>query len=377
MPINVSLLLVNLFNSKSESENNELNQLNGSAFFILHQHMRLFFLVVLLFGSLVVPAGNSSGITHEHNLYEEIFGDGDNEFVCYNRVHRNFYVSIFIAVAGLLFLAINRYQLKRKAAVALSRKNAEIAEKNKSIIDSINYARRLQNAILPPQEKLQRHLGENFVFYLPKDIVSGDFYWVAESHGRTFLAVADCTGHGVPGAMVSMLGFNGLNHAVAESGDPAQILQILDKYILDGLQKGSSGEVADGMDISLVAIDKVNLKVSFAGAMNDAILVTQKVQIPLVASKNTVGGQSSSKTFTSVDYTVSRGDSLFLFTDGFSDQFGGERGKKFMYKKFISLLNNISSLPSDQQREKLQSAFNQWKGSHEQIDDVLVIGVKF
>ncbi|MCF8461643.1 MAG: SpoIIE family protein phosphatase [Flavobacteriales bacterium] len=287
------------------------------------------------------------------------------------------------------------YRVRTRANVALERKNSEISkqkqeieEKNLHITDSIRYAERLQAAILPKGEMFEKHFSKHTILYKPKDIVSGDFYWMEERNGIVFLATADCTGHGVPGAMVSMVGFQGLNKAVLEEKltSPAVILQRLSDYVEESFEK-SGGSVKDGMDICLVAINTKNRSVTYAGAHNALWILTSKEELPnanlreeengkrmfeIKADRRSIGGFMDAGSFTETTLELNEGDCLFLFSDGFADQFGGPEGKKIGSKRMretareMALSNNLAALGA---------IFQDWKGEEEQVDDVTVISV--
>jgi ABC-type amino acid transport substrate-binding protein/serine phosphatase RsbU (regulator of sigma subunit)/ligand-binding sensor domain-containing protein len=260
----------------------------------------------------------------------------------------------------------------------------EISEKKKEIEDSILYAERIQTAILPPKNFISRHLPENFILFKPRDIVSGDFYWAAENDKKIFIAAADCTGHGVPGAFMSMLGVSFLNDIVATGGKDITAGVILDKLrdkIIDALhQTGEVHEAKDGMDIALCAIHKGSDQVDFAGAFNPLYLVRDGEIHVTEADRMPIGiyeYEDDNKDFTNQEVRVKKGDTLYMFSDGYPDQFGGKRGKKFMIGRFKKLILKVQDLPLDKQRDYMDDTIQRWmEGSSEQIDDILVIGVK-
>jgi serine phosphatase RsbU (regulator of sigma subunit) len=254
-----------------------------------------------------------------------------------------------------------------------------IEQKNLSITDSIQYARRIQSAVLPPPDFLTEWGIDNFILYKPKDIVSGDFYWGVKNEKRIIVAAGDCTGHGVPGAFMSMLGHAFLDEIVntREIENAASILNILRDEIISTLkQKGSAGETRDGMDISLVILDREKQKAHYAGANNPLFLIRDDRMIKYQADHMPIGIHFISFTpFTNQEIEIRKGDYLYLFTDGYADQFGGPRGKKFMYKPFQELLARNHREPMQSQKELLDKTFEEWKGNLEQVDDVLVIGM--
>jgi serine phosphatase RsbU (regulator of sigma subunit)/tetratricopeptide (TPR) repeat protein len=311
-----------------------------------------------------------------------------NEELARQKVIRNASVAgglLLLIIAGM---SLRAYRMKKKAGEIIEKQKAEVEsqkllveEKQKEIIDSITYAKRIQSAILPATGEIENHFGDAFVFFRPKDIVSGDFYWMAKTKDYTFIAAADCTGHGVPGGFMSMLGNSLLNEVVLEKHivDPAEILDMLRvKIILALKQKGESGENKDGMDMALCRFSNDQRELHFACANNPVWICRNGVMTEFRPDKQPVGigGVSEAKMFTGHHFKTEPGDCVYLFTDGFADQFGGEKGKKFMYRRFKEMLVANSALPMKIQQEKLEAAFAKWKGGLEQVDDLLVIGIK-
>ncbi|HOO98355.1 MAG TPA: SpoIIE family protein phosphatase [Bacteroidales bacterium] len=255
-----------------------------------------------------------------------------------------------------------------------------IEQKNLSITDSIQYARRIQTAVLPPPDFIDNWGIENFILFKPKDIVSGDFYWGANKNGRLYLAAADCTGHGVPGAFMSMLGHAFLEEIIntKETGNAATILNLLREEIINTLrQKGTAGETRDGMDISLVIIDRQAGRLDYAGANNPLYLIRGGALQKFQADHMPIGIHFISFTpFTNKNIKIETGDYLYMFSDGYADQFGGPKGRKFMYKPFQELLLKNHTLPMPEQKSILERSFEEWKDGYEQVDDVLVLGIK-
>ncbi len=255
-------------------------------------------------------------------------------------------------------------------------------EKNMEILDSINYAERLQQAILPPLNQVKEKLPDSFILFKPKDIVSGDFYWMATKGGKVLIAAVDCTGHGVPGAMVSVVGSNGLYRCVKEFGlsKPASILDKLKDIIVETFET-EGAEVKDGMDIALCSIDTSTRHVEYAGANNPLWIARKGCTSPdefeeIKADKQPVGAFEYGKPFTNHQIQLNEGDCIFMFTDGYADQFGGEKGKKLKYKPFRKLIADNLHLSMEEQHECLLESFALWKGDFEQVDDVCVIGVR-
>jgi serine phosphatase RsbU (regulator of sigma subunit) len=266
---------------------------------------------------------------------------------------------------------------KEKSNIVLEEKNKIIEEKNKDIIDSINYAKRLQEAILPPLSVIKKHLPESFVLYKPKDIVAGDFYWMEPFGDNVLIAACDCTGHGVPGAMVSVVCSNALNRALNEFKirDTGKLLDKTRELVIETFGKSES-EVQDGMDISFCAINAKENRLEWSGANNPLWYISNGEMKEITADKQPIGRQDGQKPFTTHVLTLQKGDVLYLFTDGYADQFGGPKGKKFKYKKLQEILLAISSLSMDKQKEMLDETIETWRGNLEQIDDVLIMGIR-
>lgn len=262
----------------------------------------------------------------------------------------------------------------------IEKQRQKLEELYKDVTDSIRYAKRLQDSILPPDNTIRRMLPQSFVLFKPKDIVSGDFYWFHEQDDLILFAAVDCTGHGVPGAFMSLVGANALNQAVKEheSTEPARILEDLNKISSETLNKGAeNNSVRDGMDLALCALKRDNMELEFAGANNPLYIIRDGNLIHIRPDKFAIGAfEPGSKKYTNHKVKLQKNDVVYVFSDGFADQFGGHKGKKFMYKQFKDLLKSIANLPLDEQRAKLEQTIEKWRGSFEQVDDILVIGVK-
>lgn len=284
----------------------------------------------------------------------------------------------------LSFLIFRQFKEKQKANIALQSAYVEIEIKNKDITDSINYAKRIQAAILPSTDNLQKHLSNSFIIYEPKDIVSGDFYWFAEKDNQFIVAIADCTGHGVPGAFMSMVGNDILTQIVIEKGitKPNLILTNLHDGVKKSLkQDTNSSNTKDGMDIAIVSFDKTNYSnIEYAGALRPLWLVKSNAKeiVEYKADKHSIGGAYSDEArgFTNHEIKLAKGDSFYLSTDGYADQFGGDQGKKMMTKNMKELLISIHAKSMAEQKNILENNFHSWKGPREQVDDVLVFGVR-
>lgn len=255
----------------------------------------------------------------------------------------------------------------------IEKQHDELTVSHDEIQDSIRYAQRIQNAILPPQVLLKEHLQDFFVLNMPKDIVSGDFYWVEERNEFRFLAVADCTGHGVPGAMVSVVCNHALNRSVRELNltDTAQILDKTRDIVIQEFEK-SEEDVKDGMDVIFCAFKGNELQ--YSGAHNSLWIIRNDEIITLKSDHQPIGKFDFSRPFKSQRITLQRGDRLYLTTDGFPDQFGGERGKKLKSKYMLKLLLELKDLPMADQEVKLHDFIEDWRGEYEQIDDICIIG---
>ena len=288
-------------------------------------------------------------------------------------------LGLFLALSFLLF---TRYRFKQKANVILEKQKEEIHQKNVLITDSIDYAKNIQEAILPDEERLTKYLPQHFVLYKPKAIVSGDFYWVGKKGNHVICAVADCTGHGVPGAFMSLLGHNILENVVQRdtSIHPGAILTALNEEIVFRFSKGKELEnVKHGMDIAIISIDEKSRQLNYAGARNSLYVVRDKKLFEIKADKMSTGMVANDRsivTYENHSYTLQKDDMLYLFSDGFPDQKGGPDKKKFYYQPFKDLLVEISNLPVDEQQQLLDETIIKWIGTGEQIDDILVMGIK-
>jgi serine phosphatase RsbU (regulator of sigma subunit) len=251
----------------------------------------------------------------------------------------------------------------------------ELEEKNQEILDSILYAKRIQSAILPPLKLVKEYLKESFILYKPKDVVAGDFYWMEQKDGKVLFAAADCTGHGVPGAMVSVVCNNGLNRSVREHGltIPGEILDKTREIIVKEFQK-SEEDIKDGMDIALCSIEGMRLQ--YAGAHNPLWIIRNGEIIETTANKQPIGQFENPEPYTTHSFDLEKGDAIYIFSDGYVDQFGGERGKKFKSKAFRELLLSIQDKDMEEQKKSIDETFETWIGDLEQIDDVCVIGVR-
>lgn len=284
--------------------------------------------------------------------------------------------SLILVLVFALFV-FNRWRFTRKQNKIIEEQKNLVEGKQKEILSSITYAKRLQEAILPPDHYMKTYLPASFIFYKPKDIVAGDFYWMERRGDVLFVAAADCTGHGVPGAMVSVVCSNALNRAVLELGitEPGKILDKTRELVLETFSR-SDKDVKDGMDISLATINTNTKEIKWSGANNPLWYISNGELIEVKANKQAIGKTDNPLPFTTHSFQLNKGDSFYLSTDGYADQFGGVKGKKLKKKALKQMLLQNSLLSPAQQKEKLESSFNNWMGPHEQIDDVCMIGVK-
>jgi serine phosphatase RsbU (regulator of sigma subunit) len=288
---------------------------------------------------------------------------------------------VFLLVILLLFI-FRSLRIRNKQNEIITTQKELVDEKNREITDSIKYALRIQTAILPPQKIIKQYLENSFILYKPKDIVAGDFYWMdsvkLKQNGEEIIlfAACDCTGHGVPGAMVSVVCHNALNRAVREFGltQPAAILDKIAEIVLENFSK-SEEEIQDGMDISICALNTKTKTLEWSGANNSLLLIINGQLTETKADKQCIGYNDKVKPFTNHQFNLLQGTSIYLFTDGFSDQFGGQSGKKLTKSRFKELLLSIQHLTIQQQALELDKFITNYKKEIEQTDDILVIGV--
>ena len=291
-------------------------------------------------------------------------------------------VSMFILAALIFYISRKRKQnniLLKKQNREISEQKMVIEEKNREILDSIEYARRLQEAILPPLKLVKEYLNDSFILYKPKDIVAGDFYFLESISGKIVFAAADCTGHGVPGAMISVVCSNALKRSVKEFQltDPGEILNKVRELVTETFER-SENEVKDGMDISLCVLDLNDNILKWAGANNPLYLIKkgQNEITEIHPDKQPIGNYGKQKPFSTHELRLTEGDRIYIFTDGFADQFGGDKGKKFKAARLKDLFISVSDHPMEKQRNLINDSFEKWRGDLEQVDDVCVIGIK-
>lgn len=300
--------------------------------------------------------------------------------------------SVLLVVGVFSFFLYRRYKITEQQKKTIEEQKKLVEEKNKDITDSIRYAQHIQTAILPPGSRIKECLPESFVLYRPRDIVSGDFYWVEKVGDRTLLAVVDCTGHGVPGALVSIVGSNGLNRTVNEYGlmKPNSILDKLDQLVNESFRQKNTDEfIRDGMDIALCSVRPAGekFKIEYAGANNPLWVFRKNPKntsepysfMEVKPDKQPIGQYTPddpNTPFSLSELTLEKGDTFYIFSDGYTDQFGGPEGKKFKHAQLRKLLLDTQSIPLTKQHDLLNRKFDEWKGELEQVDDVCIIGVR-
>ncbi len=316
--------------------------------------------------------------------------EADIEFTSFiNQVYQQYFKQAIYSLIIILIIALIliKFSLKILTKEKLTKerllvKSKIIEKKNKEIFDSINYALQIQEAHLPSLKHIEDHLPNTFILYKPKDIVSGDFYWFEHINDISLIAVADCTGHGIPGALMSMIGHSKLDSIVSVIDDlsPDNVLTELDKNITQTLSDNNySTKIYDGMDIVLCAIDKEQMTLDFSSAFRPLIIINNKELKEIKGERFPIGGGTlyGDKKFKSHRINLKKGDNIYLFSDGYVDQLGGESRKRFKSKKFRELLISISHLRPGQQKKALDKAILDWQGKTPQIDDILIIGISF
>ncbi len=309
-------------------------------------------------------------------------------------------------VALILFLVFRAFNQKKRSNEKLNLINTMLKEqkqqlqlqntqieyqhklieiKNKEITDSIFYAKNIQTSLIPTKQDFEKHFEESFILFKPKDIISGDFYWVSEKENKIIFVTADCTGHGVPGGFMSMLGISLLNEIINEYAltEPALVMSKLRKKVITSLkQKGVSGEHQDGMDLTLMVIDKKDSSMVYSSA-NHTFYLLRKNELGIFELKQFKGDKQpvgiygdKLKPFSQTEVKLQKGDILYTFSDGFADQFGGPHGKKFKYKQLQQVLLNIAHIPLEEQSALLNKILVSWQGNMEQVDDIVVVGIK-
>lgn len=298
-----------------------------------------------------------------------------------NIVKKRFYnqaiISIIaIVIMALVFIPFTKQILDKdhEQKLLFIEQNKIISEKNKDIIDSINYALKIQRSILPSLANLKEYIQDYFIIFKPKDIVSGDFYWSYEDDQYLYVAVADSTGHGVPGSMVSIVCSNALSRAVIQLKltNTAEILNHVKKFVIKSFQDGMN----DGMDICFCRLNKTTKQLQYSGAHNPLFIFSDGTLKILKACRQPIGRYRKDQPFACSEAQLKAGDLIYLFTDGYYDQFGGESNKKMKVKTFKALLAKHHSKPMDKQKELFENYLNKWRGDNEQLDDITILGIK-
>lgn len=270
---------------------------------------------------------------------------------------------------------------RKKAEMKLMDKNSELIQHNKDMLDSIKYASRIQEAILPDVQKIKNAFKDAFVLYQPKDVVSGDYYFFCQRGNKAFVAAVDCTGHGVPGALMSFVANGALKEVIIkkEIEEPSEILYALDEELFLALSKSKDGVISmDGMDVAIGVFDFVEQTFSYAGAFRPVLVVRDNELIEMEASRYPIGFYADvQKVFTAQTIDIKQNDAFYFFTDGYCDQFGGERKKKFNRKQFKELLLSAQDMEMSEQEAYLQYVLLNWRQEEPQVDDILVMGIKF
>jgi serine phosphatase RsbU (regulator of sigma subunit) len=301
----------------------------------------------------------------------------------------NYAIAVFIVVS-LIYLAVLQFWVLLRTRKHLSEmKNAyreieiqrsELQVRNKDLTDSLNYARRIQAALLPSEHHIRRIFPDYFIYYRPKHIVSGDFYWFSERDDKYFIAAADCTGHGVPGALMSMIGLELINKIINEMkvDDSDQLLLTMNRELESAFFKEESGKplIKDGIEMSICIIDKKTRVMEFSGAFLPVYIVRDDKLIEIKGDKKNVVQSFAMVSFNRSTFTLQDGDLLYLFSDGYADQFGGPENKKFMYRRLRHLLLTISKYPLPDQQRILDETIDSWMEGHDQIDDMMILGVR-
>ncbi len=299
-------------------------------------------------------------------------------------------IALLVALALLLIsiiaqtrsLYITRQLLKEKeqALDKIAKQKMELEIRDKNITDSLIYAQRIQEALLPSEDFFRKHFRDSFIFFRPKDIISGDFYWIDEKDNKIFVAAADCTGHGVPGALMSMVGLEIIEKAIIEDNivKPSDILSVMNR----ALEKTFSREknigtiIRDGMDIGLCVIDRKKKKLEYSGAFFPLYMIRDNTLTEIKGDKIIIGMNPERLEYKVHELDLLDDDILYIFSDGYADQFGGNENKKFMYRRFRYLLTRIHNFPIDDQKSILDDNIKTWMADNPQVDDMMVLGFR-
>jgi serine phosphatase RsbU (regulator of sigma subunit) len=301
-------------------------------------------------------------------------------FILYGAILFAFVYLLVMSQTRSLYKTRKLLKEKEQALGQIEEQKLELETRDKNLTDSLIYAQRIQEAMLPSEEYFHSHFSESFIFFKPKDIVSGDFYWIGEKGEKIFVVAADCTGHGVPGALMSMIGLKIIEKTINEDNieKPSAILSVMNR----GLEKTFSREknigtiIRDGMDIGLCVIDKNRKKIEYSGAFFPLYLFRENTLIEIKGDKLIIGMNPGNIEYTSTEMDLLDDDILYIFSDGYIDQFGGNENKKFMYRRFRYLLTTIHRFPLNDQKSILEENIKTWMGSNTQLDDMMIIGFK-
>ena len=326
-----------------------------------------------IFYGVIIPAGLSEGstLTSASSPYR---------FILYSALVIAFAYLFVMSQTRRLFKTRKLLQEKEEALILIAKQKSELEIRDKHLTDSLVYAQRIQEALLPSETYFRNHFEDSFIFLKPKDIVSGDFYWIDEKDEKVFVVAADCTGHGVPGALMSMIGLEILERTINDDNIeiPSEILAVLNK----GLEKTFSREknigtiIRDGMDIGLCVIDKNRKKLLYGGAFFQLYLIRDNSLIEIKGDKIIIGMNPEGVSYTDHELDLKEDDIIYIFSDGYVDQFGGAENKKFMYRRFRYLLLTIHRFPINDQKSILEENIKTWMGNNIQVDDIMVIGFK-
>jgi serine phosphatase RsbU (regulator of sigma subunit) len=269
---------------------------------------------------------------------------------------------------------------KEQALEFIEIQKIELELRDKNITDSLTYAQRIQEALLPSETYFRMHFADSFILFKPKNIVSGDFYWIGEKNEKVFVVAADCTGHGVPGALMSMIGLKLIEKTINEDNIevPSKILAVMNKELEKTFsrEKNIGTIIRDGMDIGLCVIDRKRKKIEYAGAFFPLYLIRDDSLTEIMADKIIIGMNPESQPYTDYGIDILDNDIFYIFSDGYVDQFGGSENKKFMYRRFRYLLLTIHNFPINDQKSILEENIRTWMGTNEQVDDMMVIGFR-
>lgn len=338
----------------------------------------MFYLVdILLIGS-----SDKLNVLHPASLVYPVFNMPGSPLLFF--IFTGVFILSVVAIIFFLQMKLNEvHRILNEARenltnLEITKNELEIREKN--MTESLVYAQRIQEAMLPSEDYLRKHFRDSFIFYMPRDIVSGDFYWLEEKNEKVFLVAADCTGHGVPGALMSVIGLEILNKAINEENieDPSKILAVLNKALEKTFnrEKNIGTIIRDGMDIGLCVFDRKSRKIEFAGAFFSIYLIRDNNLVEIKGDKLIIGMNPGGLPYTTKDVDLQDDDIIYIFSDGYVDQFGGVDNKKFMYRRFKYLLMTIHKFPVADQKSILDENLRTWKGPNRQIDDIMVIGFK-